>query len=156
VKPERDELEVAHNDVTEGRRRMQIALALVTLALIAAVSAIGLFASQETAIAANAALPLAARARAAKRVTQLRPFSGSAEVTYAILEGRRLFQNEATWDEAQTLLYETYLRHIGNKPLRAELSVVSKAIILRDAGKAHKQHGHEGPGGTLRPEDIER
>ena len=76
-------------------------------------------------------------------------------MTYAILEGRRLFATER-WDEAQTLLYETYLRNIGNKPLRAELSVVNTAVILRDAGKAHKQHGHEGPIGELGPEDIER
>ncbi len=141
---------------TDERRRVQVALALVTLALIAAVSAIGLFVAQEAAIAANGALPLASRAGAAKRVMRLRPFSSSAEITYAILEGRRLFQTEATWDEAQALLYETYLRHIGNQPLRAELSVVNQAVMLRDAGKAHKQHGHEGPGGTLRPEDIER
>ncbi len=151
MKPD-DELE----GTSDERRRIQIALALVTMALIAAVAAVGMFVAQETAIATNGRLPLATRAYAARRVMRLRPLSGSAEVTYAILEGRRLFRNEATWDQAQSLLYETYLRHIGNKPLRAELSVVSKAIILRDAGKAHKQHGHEGPGGTLRPEDIER
>ena len=148
-------LERGTDQVADSRRRIQIALALVTLAVIAAIAALGFIASREAGVAADASLPLSARAQAARRVMQLRPFSGSAEVTYAILEGRRLFEANK-WDEAQALLYETYLRHIGNKPLRTELSVVSNAIILRDAGKAHKQHGHEGPGGTLRPEDIER
>jgi hypothetical protein len=151
VKPETEKLETA-----DGRRRLQIALAVLTLALVAAVAAVGLFVAQETAIATNGRLPLAARAHAAKRVKLLRPFSGSADVTYAILEGRLLFQKDATWDQAQKLLYDTYLRHIGDNPLRAELSIVNQAITLRDAGKAHKQHGHEGPGGTLRPEDVER
>lgn len=143
---------------TEGRsdrRRVQIALSLVVLALIAAVGAVGLFASREAAVAYDGSLPLSTRARAAAHLKQLRPFSGSAEVTYAILEGRRLFA-AGKWDQSQQLMYETYLRHIGNKPLRAEISVVSKAIMLRDAGKAHKQHGHEGPMGELGPEDIER
>jgi hypothetical protein len=150
VKPESETRGAA-----DSRRSVQIALALVTLAAIAAVSAVGYLVSQEAAIAADGSLPLSARTQAARRVMHFQQFSGSAEVTYAILEGRRLFAAKE-WDEAQKLLYETYLRHIGNKPLRAELSVVSKAIILRDAGKAHKQHGHEGPGGTLRPEDVEQ
>ena len=134
---------------------MQLVLAGMTLAAIAAIAAIGVFVSHETAVAADVSVPLEVRADAARRVMRLRPFSRPAEVTYAILEGRRLFAG-GQWDESQALLYETYLRNIGNKPLRAELRTVNLAVQLRDAGKAHKQHGHEGPGGTLRPEDIER
>jgi hypothetical protein len=145
----------AHRSQPPAARRVQVALSLVTLALIAAVAAVGLFVSQETAIATNPALPLAARVDAARRMMRMRPFSDSAEVRYAILRGRQLFVAEK-WDEAQALLYETYLRNIGDKPLRAELRRVNLAVEFRDAAKAHRQHGHEGPGGTLRPEDVER
>lgn len=138
-----------------SRRREQVALGVLSLALAAVLAAAGLFVNAETSIATDRTLPLGARVSAADRMMRLRPFSTSTEVRYAILRGRQLFV-AGQWAQAQTLLYETYLRNIGNQPLRRELSTVNLAIQARDAGKAHRQHGHEGPGGTLQPGDIER
>jgi hypothetical protein len=111
---------------------MQVALSLVTIALIGAVSAAGLFISEEAAIAYNGSLPIAPRARAARRVLRLRPLSASAEITYAILEGRRLFV-AGQWDAAHELMNDVYQHHTGSGPLRAELRKVDIAIERRAA-----------------------
>ena len=97
-------------DRTRALRTTQVALSLATLAAIVAVAALGLLVQHQIAVAIDGRLPLSARIAAARGAMRLRPFSGSAEVTYAILEGRRLFAEDATWDEAQELLYTTYLR----------------------------------------------
>jgi hypothetical protein len=73
----------------------------------------------------------------------------------AMLEGKRLL-DAGRLDEAKVVLKDAYLADRGNRPLRELLREVNLAIGDRDAAKAHLQHGHEGPGGTLRPEDVER
>ncbi len=138
------------------RRRLRLAIVGAAAALVALVALLGWYVDAQAARAANASLPLSQRAAAARRVAQLRPWSGEADVAYALLESERLMQDPANWDAAEKLLYEAYLRNIGNRPLRARLTEIHKDIMLRDAGKAHKQHGHEGPKGELGPEDIER
>lgn len=97
--------------------------------------------------------PLAARLTAAKLARSLAPWDAAADVRYAMLRGGELF-NSGQWDAARDLLYTTYLRHIGNDPLLAQLTKVEVAIDFRDAGKAHVQHGRETTTGALRPQDV--
>lgn len=87
------------------------------------------------------------------------------EVRAAIEYGRTALESDVTALEARAIqkrLYDTYVRHLPYKDqpdmleLRAVLRKANITVEGKEAGRAHRQHGHEGPGGTLRPEDIER
>lgn len=136
------------------RRPILIGVAIVAVVVLVAASvAYASAVSRANRVAETGSNPLPARAHAAALVKRLQPWNGSADVRYAMLEGRLLY-NAHQWDASDALLYTTFLRHQDNKPLRAELRVVNLAIMFRDAGKAHVQHGHEGPKGTLGPQDY--
>jgi hypothetical protein len=60
------------------------------------------------------------------------------------------------YNRAVELLGEAYKADVGNSEL---LDLFKRAQItqaLATNRKAHLQHAHEGPGGTLRPQDVER
>lgn len=88
-----------------------------------------------------------------------------AEIRLAITYGRAALEYDVTADEArqiQARLYDTYTRYLAHRQepdmieLRAVLRKANLTVEGKEAGRAHRQHGHEGPGGTLRPEDVER
>ena len=136
-------------------RQIDRNLALLALALVVLLAGLGMVAERNRAMAANASIPLAARTLAAAELASLRPWDASAKSEEAMLRADRLIAADKL-REAQEVLYRAYLADLGNKPLRAKLREVNLKVIAIDSGKAHRQHGHEGPGGTLRPEDVER
>lgn len=131
------------------------ALALAALALVLVLGALGVYADGLWTTTGDATASLSERVDAASTLRTLRPFDRAADVAYAMLRADQLVAREQ-WAAAQDILYRTYLDNIGNKPLRAKLREVNLMVIFISGSKAHRQHGHEGPGGTLRPEDVER
>jgi len=103
--------------------------------------------------------PLAQRTQAAQRARRLEPFNARF-VARAELLGR--------WNRGAELLsagdYNGSVAVLAEAlPLgrdEAELIALYKRAqavqALETNKKAHLQHGHEGPGGTLEPEDVER
>ena len=51
---------------------------------------------------------------------------------------------------------EAYRNAVGDAEMLAYFKRIQAAWALDTNRKAHLQHGHEGPGGTLKPSDIER
>ena len=62
----------------------------------------------------------------------------------------------ATTTAPSRLLGEAYRLDVGNVELLAVFKTAQAEQALDTNRKAHLQHGHEGPGGTLQPEDLER
>lgn len=103
--------------------------------------------------------PISQRAASARIASRLEPF-------------RRDFaahaQHLGVWARGATLLEEgDYNRAVAtlNRALQTGPDEPGLVALYREASriqsietvkKAHLQHGHEGPGGTLDPEDIER
>jgi hypothetical protein len=51
-------------------------------------------------------------------------------------------------------LQEAYRLDVGDQELLALFKKSQEQLNINSNYKAHVQHGHEGPGGTLRPEDL--
>jgi hypothetical protein len=60
------------------------------------------------------------------------------------------------YNAAVDTLRLAYVAEVGNSELLALFKRAQAAQALATNKKAHLQHAHEGPGGTLRPEDVER
>ena len=54
-----------------------------------------------------------------------------------------------------TVLREAYRRDVGDKELLALFKRAQDIQAIATNKKAHLQHGHEGPGSSLRPQDVE-
>lgn len=59
------------------------------------------------------------------------------------------------YNEAVVLLGEAYRDQVGDRALLADFRRAQELQALETNRKAHLQHGHEGPGGTLAPGDVE-
>ena len=73
----------------------------------------------------------------------------------AVQEGESLLA-AGDLDAAKAVLKSAFLRDRSNSEIESLLARVNAEIEARDARKAHQQHGHEGTGGVLAPEDVER
>jgi hypothetical protein len=107
----------------------------------------------------DAKLSLIARRDAAARAAHMEPwdahFATRATVMRLWQHGSALLAQGAALP-AMLELGEAYRLDVGDKELLA-LFKQSQAQLDYDSNrKAHLQHGHEGPGGTLRPQDLER
>jgi len=99
------------------------------------------------------------RASYARTAARIEPFR-TAYVVHADhlrgwAEGARLL-DAGDYNRAVAVLNETLRRGPDDPELVALYRKATRIQALETNKKAHLQHGHEGPGGTLRPEDIER
>lgn len=132
---------------------------LVSVATVLAACAIASVAWHATAWATyqaswTAATP-AQRLQSAQRAARLEPWSTEANVRALWLRGDAELDS-GDYNAAVETLAQAYRRDIGNRDLLADFRRAQRVQSLETVKKAHLQHGHEGPGGTLRPEDIER
>lgn len=102
---------------------------------------------------------LAERAAAARTAARLEPFRATYVARAMHLElwlrGADLLAS-GDYNRAVATL-NVALRTGPDEPeLVALYRRASKIQSIETVKKAHLQHGHEGPGGTLRPQDIER
>lgn len=133
-----------------------------TFAIVAAIAAAALVivaAWHFTAIALEDAshgrAPLERRAELAARASRLEPWSHTFRVRMLWLEGEDQLA-KGDYNGAVETLTTAYRMDVGNTDLLAVFKRAQRVQALETVKKAHLQHGHEGPGGTLRPQDIER
>jgi len=132
----------------------------VTLFALALLAGIGLIATYHGYAHASyrasfARAPLATRIESASRAAELEPWNRLFEVRRIRLEAERLFLAE-DYDAAHSLMQPVVAAREADAEFIDYYHVVNAEWIPASARKAHQQHGHEGPGGTLRPEDVER
>jgi len=97
------------------------------------------------------------RASAADFAARLVPFDQRfwtrAEVMDGWLRGKRLLDS-GDYNGAINALGAVYVLDIGDEELLALYTKAQDVQRIQTNWKAHAQHGHEQPGGVLRPEDI--
>ena len=130
-------------------------LVAVVVVVLFTVGVVHLMATSSLQRSRNTVLPSATRVTLARQAARLEPWRVDASSQLALLEGATLYE-KGDLAEAKRVLGEARLQDLSNKDLEALLRKVNRDIIVRDSRKAHQQHGHEGPGGTLAPEDVER
>jgi hypothetical protein len=103
--------------------------------------------------------PLARQAESARLAARLEPWNTEYARSARILGLWELGKQQldaGDYNAAVDSLRVAYRNDIGNMALLALFRQAQATQALATNRKAHLQHGHEGPGGTLRPEDIER
>lgn len=103
--------------------------------------------------------PLADRVAAAAQAHSMEPWNAAFELRFRLLSAWLLGKQQlerGDYNAAVETLDAAYRLDIGNPELLALYHTAQEAQALATNRKAHLQHGHEGPGGTLRPQDIER
>jgi len=134
-------------------------VAAVVLVALIAVGALRVSAVHAYGRSLNASLPLAQRAAAADLAARLDPldrsFATHRFVFDSWLRGRQLL-DAGDYNGAVAILGPACLLDESNTQLIALYKRASLVQSLESIRKAHLQHGHEGPGGTLRPQDVER
>jgi hypothetical protein len=130
---------------------------------VGAVLAVGLVAAAVWAAAAgfsywragDASLPVTERYSAATEALKLAPWIPAVRARQGYMHSQALFQRGDLL-AATDVMAATYRDAVGDPVLLAWFRKVQDALSLDTNRKAHLQHGHEGPGGTLKPSDIER
>ena len=142
---------------TENRHRAVLAIATALAVLLVAL------ALHVTAVAASrrAQEPggLARRAGAARLAAKLEPWNTEFARRARVLGLWELGQRQldaGDYNGAVDTLGVAYAHDVGNAALLELFKRAQATQALASNRKAHLQHGHEGPGGTLRPQDIER
>jgi len=104
-------------------------------------------------------IPVASRAAYARTAARIEPFRAgyvaNADHLRGWAEGARLLE-AGDFNRAVAVLNETLRTGPDDPELVALYRKATRIQAVETNKKAHLQHGHEGPGGTLRPEDIER
>ncbi len=102
---------------------------------------------------------LARQADSAQLAAKLEPWNAEYARRSRVLGLWELGQRQldaGDYNAAVDSLRVAYRNDVGNTALLALFKRAQATQTLATNRKAHLQHGHEGPGGTLTPEDIER
>jgi hypothetical protein len=126
-----------------------LAVAIVATAVLAAAAGFSYLRAGDTS------LPLAARYSAATQALKLVPWLPAVRARQGYLHSQVLF-GEGRLLAATDAIAAAYRDAVGDPVLLAWFRKMQDALALNSNRKAHLQHGHEGPGGTLKPSDIER
>jgi len=141
-----------------ARDRIAVVAVLVAALAIAVAGAVHMTAASASRRAQKPG-DLASRVAAARLAATLEPWNAERVERSRVMQqwerGKRLL-DAGDYNRAVDELSEAYARDVGNAELLALFRRAQDVQALETNRKAHLQHGHEGPGGTLRPEDIER
>jgi len=147
------ELQAPHS-----RNRLTVVAMLVALAVVVAATGVH-FAAVAASRRAQGPGELPARAAAARLAATLEPWNADLARRSRVLRqwelGKRML-DAGDYNGAVDELTQAYAGDVGNADLLALFKRAQEMQALATNRKAHLQHGHEGPGGTLRPQDIER
>ena len=105
--------------------------------------------------ARTAELPLEKRLAAATTARAMEPWNATDRATWGYVRSQQLFA-QGRHALAVDVMAAAYKEAVGDAEMLAWFTRIQDALKLETNRKAHLQHGHEGPGGTLRPSDIER
>ena len=143
-----------------ARRRAAAIVSLAVAATLLAGLALHLTASSaERHASGSGSGSLAERTAQARLATRLEPwnprFAHRAYVMQLWEAGQRDLA-AGDYNGAVELLRQAYRADVGNAELLDLFLRAQATQTLATNRKAHLQHAHEGPGGTLRPQDVER
>jgi hypothetical protein len=131
------------------------------LLLVLVVAAVALHLTAEAAYrrSFSASVALADRNTDAQQAHQLEPFNAGyatrAVVMQKWLHGSILLSQDAALPAMQELA-DAYRLDVGDQELLALFKKAQRQLSIDSNFKAHIQHAHEGPRGTLRPQDLLR
>jgi hypothetical protein len=135
-----------------------LTLALIVAVLLLAFGVLHIIASR----AEHRALQpgsIAERAASARFAARLEPWNPTAVHQAKVMrlweEGQQRLA-AGDYNGAVDTLRAAYALDIGNSELLDLFRRAQATQTLATNRKAHLQHAHEGPGGTLRPQDVER
>jgi hypothetical protein len=145
---------------TSGPTRRAVATSVLAAVILAVVAcAWHLSATSAYHRSFDEALTLDQRTSAASLATRLEPWNMRFATRETVMKkwqhGALLFSQQA-YLPAMLELADAYKLDAGNAELLALLRKAQDALGATTNLKAHVQHGHEGPGGTLRPQDLQR
>jgi len=107
----------------------------------------------------DGAKTLAQRTDAAQTAARLEPFNATFAKRALVMRlwshGALLLSQDAALP-AMLQLADAYSLDVGDPQLLALFKQAQARLSLDSNFKAHIQHAHEGPGGTLRPQDLLR
>ena len=144
---------------TSKRRRVPLVLGVVAVVAAIAVFALGWTAQSAYRTSFDRTLSVEQRATAASRAHALAPWNAAYEQRSRMLAAWVLGKQELArgdYQAAVATLDIAYRLDVGDPELLALDHQAQDEQALATNRKAHLQHGHEGPGGTLRPQDVER
>jgi hypothetical protein len=102
---------------------------------------------------------LDARAQSAQRAATFEPWNARYATRAIVMQKWRhaaILLSQGASLPATKELGEAYKLDIGDQELLALFKKSQAALAVDSNFKAHIQHAHEGPGGTLRPQDLMR
>jgi hypothetical protein len=144
----------------DPRRSRRRTFALIASVLgVVAVAALGVHLYAESAYRRSLATTatLEQRAAAARLAARIEPwnarFATRATVMGEWLLGSQLLA-QGKYLASTDLLAVAYRRDVGDKELLALFVKSQDLLTVSTNWKAHVQHAREGPGGTLRPQDV--
>jgi cytochrome c-type biogenesis protein CcmH/NrfG len=151
---------MTQSDPTTPRVHVRRGVVAIVLALAVLLAVLALHLTAVTA-AHRAQEPgsLARQADSARLAAKLEPWNAEYARRSRVLGLWELGQQQldaGDYNGAVDSLRVAYRSDVGNTALLALFRRAQATQALATNRKAHLQHGHEGPGGTLRPEDIER
>jgi len=136
-------------------RRWVIALVALAVTAVLCAHAVALSASSRSAQPGD----LTDRASSALLAARLEPWSSEYDRDARVLTlwaNGQAALSAGDYARAVDLLSDAYRLDVGNGELLELFREAQAEQALSTNRKAHLQHGHEGPGGVLRPEDLER
>jgi cytochrome c-type biogenesis protein CcmH/NrfG len=147
-----------HDTNTSRATLVTLVLGAVLVALVGAF-ALHAVATQAYSASFSAGRTVEERAASAATAGGLEPWNAQstsrAKVMAGWLLGKQLLDS-GDYNGAIVALDAAYRLDIGDAELLALYKKAQDVQALDTNRKAHLQHGHEGPGGTLTPGDLER
>jgi len=113
------------------------------------------FAASQLLLSRDTGATLDARLSAARTARSLEPWNPTARADYGYIVSQQLFA-AGRYREAVEVMAVAYKDAVGDAELLAYFKHAQGVWAVDTNRKAHLQHGHEGPGGTLKPGDVER
>jgi hypothetical protein len=144
---------------SHGRRPVAVIALAVAVLLVAAFAGSAGAASAAYRRSFDGAGTLEQRLSDARAARCLAPWSApyrTREYVMARWLGGRNLLEAGDYSGAVESLRLAYRNDVGDQPLLALFRRAQEIEALATNRKAHLQHGHEGPGSTLRPQDVER
>ena len=139
-------------DRLPGWMMIPLGLFALVLALILGYHAT---ASYRAFVARDASLPIDTRVQTAASAVSMEPWNTNFQAVYGYAVSQRSFAH-ARYREAVDVMAKAYKGAPGDEDMLAYFKRIQAVLAVDTNRKAHLQHGHEGPGGTLNPSDIER
>jgi hypothetical protein len=141
-----------------GKRTAVVVLAIlaVTVVVFTAVSAGAGAAYKRTFDSGRTLERRVADAQTARCLTPWSKSHRSREYVMVMWLGGRQLLDAGDYSGSVNVLSQAYRKDVGEKELLALFQRAQEIEAMATTRKAHLQHGHEGPGSSLRPQDVER